>query len=671
MTKKIKTKLNKSKLALKKMPVVSRREKPITDLADFPLDHYSYSSLVQFSVNPILFKIKYVNKDQYDTTSGTSGVIGKAFHEAMEMFYSVDPKKDEALAIEIGLKAGMDSLEKYPDGFIKFSDTVPNKQRMYELFAQTYNFYIMERKDEKEKILDVEQEISEFIDINWKGKQLNLPVKLKGFPDQIIMTKDKKLKIKDYKTCRSFSNPEKIGGSKIIQAIQYYLLAYAKYGIEPYSMIYEEIKVTKNADGGKQVRSYEIVYAENELYFDFYFRLYEDVTNALNGKMVYVPNVYTLFDNEVAIISYIHRLDMTEEKAKQMKKLKVDNITDLLKKKIQKAGNMRKFMKTIEKQFISAKNLNYNRMETHEKIQTKLMEHGLMLQFDSVIEGASVNLYRYTPSIGLKMSRLNAFVADIEQVVGKSGIRVLAPISNTSLVGFEIPKDERTFPKLPASKGFNLAIGETIMGEVKNFDIRTAPHMLVAGSTGSGKSIFLHSIIKQLIKLPNVELHIFDPKQVEMFKYEESVEEYKHNHVSIAESLQNLVREMENRYDKLRKAGVRSISEMPRMKYKFIVIDEYADLALKSEMNVNIQLLAQKGRSCGIHLIIATQRASTKIIDGDVKINFPVKIVFRMSKEVDSRVMLDQIGAEKLLGKGDCLFATESGIERLQAFNVK
>ena len=117
----------------------------------------------------------------------------------------------------------------------------------------------------------------------------------------------------------------------------------------------------------------------------------------------------------------------------------------------------------------------------------------------------------------------------------------------------------------------------------------------------------------------------------------------------------------------MQKAKARHISEMS-MKYIFVVIDEYADLAMRGGVESNIQLLAQKGRACGIHLIIATQRASTKIINGDIKVNFPVKVVFKMSKGVDSRIMLDEEGAEKLLGKGDMLFLGENGIERLQGY---
>lgn len=690
MAKKIKSKLQKSKL-----PVVLKAVKD-DKKTDFPVDHYSYSSLVQFTTNPVLFRIKYINRDRYETTSGTSQVIGQAFHAAMEVFYGgieeMKPK-DEQEAIEFGLKTGMDFLDKYPDGFIKYTETIPNKQKLFDIFSLAYNFYIRDRVDEGEEILEVEKEIEETIDVMWRGQKLNLPVRLKGFPDQIIKTKDGKLKIKDFKTCRSFSDPEKIDGRKIIQAVQYYLLAYAKYGIEPYSMTYEEVKTSKNSDGGKQVRVYEIVYAENDLYFDFYFRLYEDVTRALNGEMVYVPNVETLFDNEVAIVAYIHRLDTSEEKAKEMKRLKVDNITDLLKKKIQKAGNMRKFLKTVEAQFVSAKNLNYNRMEIQEKIATKLMEFGMVLQFDSVIHGASVDLYRYTPSIGLKMRRLASYVEDVEQVVGKSGIRVLAPIQGTSFVGFEVPRDERSFPALPKKSGkeFELAIGETIMGTPKYFDIRTAPHLLVGGSSGSGKSVFLHSIIKQLKKM-KADLRLVDPKQVEFSKYGAFT-----TRSEISEQIGKLVAEMEQRYSKLKKSGYRDAIEAGWSPI-FLVIDEYADLAFNDSrpnksvkvtesrnkgvkvtlretdtgdatIAQNIQLLAQKGRAAGIHIILATQRASTKIIDGDIKVNFPVKVVFRMAKDVDSRVMLDEGGAEKLLGRGDCLFASPAGLERLQAFN--
>jgi len=639
--------------------------------AEFPVDHFSASSMILFSTNPILYKIRYINRDVFNTTMGISGVLGRAFHNAMEVYYGGSDTiivSNESEAIEAGLKVGAEYISTYNDGFIEYSATIPNKQKAIELFTFCFNSYIKE-SEYKTGVIATEDKIIEKINVEWGKKKLNIPVKLKGYIDRID-EEDGKLKIIDYKTCYSFSNLEKIDGAKILQAVEYYLLAYAKYGKEPYSLTYEEIKYTQNRDKSPQVRRYEIVYADNELYFDFYFRFYEDMVKALNGEMVFVPNVHTMFDNEVSIVSYIHRLDIEEETAKLMQKFKVENISELLKKKIQNAGNMRKLLKSIEDKFVSAKNIDYEKMIMEEKIQTKLLEYGIILSFDSKIEGATVDQYRYVPSIGVKMSRIKSFTEDVEQVTGISGIRVLAPIPNTSLVGFEVPKAERVFKELPkVSKNFNLSIGETITGEVRKFDLRDAPHMLVAGSSGSGKSVFLHSIIRQLIQVKNVDLHLFDPKQIELAQYEEDVEEYRHSADGISTALQGLVSEMEKRYTMMKKLKVKHISETS-MKYKVVIIDEYADLKMRSEVDNNIKLLTQKGRSCGIHVVIATQRASTKVIDGDTKSNFPVKVVFRMSKEIDSRVMIDEAGAEKLLGKGDCLFVGEWGVERLQAYKI-
>lgn len=650
-------------------------------IENFPLDNYHYSTFVKFCTNPIMFKILYMNGDRINTTSNISAVIGKTFHLAMEYYYG-SCFKHEGDAIKIGLETGMKYLAEYNDGWIDFSTTVENKQKAQEIFAFAFNSYVTEKKyNDGEELICCEEMIETGVNVKWKDKELILPVKLAGTVDKVIR-KDGKLIIVDYKTARAFSDPDKIDGAKIIQAIQYYLLVYAQYGEEPYSIIFEEVKTSKNREGGKQIKDYEIVYSECDQFFDFYFRLYDDMTRAINGEAVFVPNIQTFFDNEVSIVSYIHRLDVSEEAAKLMEKMQVDNITDLLKKQIQNAGNMRKFLQTAEKQFVSAKNLNYESMNNEERIKTKLMEHGMLLEFDSKIEGHTVDLYRFNPSIGLKMSKLKGYVADVEQVIGIAGVRVLAPIPNTSLIGFEVPRKVRTFPgELPKNDGFNLAIGVDILGEVYRFDIRKAPHMLIAGATGSGKSVFLNSILSQLAKISGVELHLFDPKLVELSRFKKDAREYYSDPESIYLALDELVKEMNQRYKRLEKAGARNIEEYgPGMSYKFVVVDEFGDLIiskvkdgktnLSAEIEKNILLLAQKARAAGIHLIIATQRPSVDIITGSIKANFPTKVAFRTAKETDSRVLLDESGAEKLLGKGDMIFSSDAGQIRLQGFNV-
>ena len=641
----------------------------------FPVDHYSYSMFSKFSSDPQMFKVGYINGDRIDTTVKPTNVIGKACHEGLKIYFEeIREGKEEGEAIKLAHQTAKLYLDSYSDGFIEYNTIAENRTKLEERFAFAFFGYIKEMGFAKsmKKILLVEKMLQYKIEINDKL----LPIPLKGSPDVVARSKDGKIRIRDHKFTGKFSDPDSIDAGKLLQAAFMYFLVWADLGERPYSIVFEEFKITQNRIiNGKvppQLREFEIVFEENSLMFDLFYRFYEDVTNALLGKQVYIPNIYGIFDREVSILSYIHKLDITEEREKQFKRMKVDNVTDFLKKKIQKNGAMKKYLDSVSKNFVSGKTLNYKDMTIQEKIKYKMAEHGLGLEFDSLVTGGSVTLYRYEPSIGLKMSRLESYVKDIEQVVETSGIRVLAPIKDSGLVGFEVPNKTRTFPEIsPKNAGFNLAIGVSVMGDVRYYDVRTAPHILVAGSSGSGKSVFLNGIIKQLQEISNVDLHLFDPKQVELFQFEgkKNVVEYQHNHSKIIESLKGLIKTMEERYTELRKAKARNIEAVPEMKYKFIIIDEFADLTLeKKEAAELIQLLAQKGRACGIHVIIATQRASTKIISGDIKVNFGVKVVFKMAKAIDSRVMLDEDGAEKLLGKGDMLFSTANGLERLQGF---
>lgn len=639
---------------------------------EFPVAHYSYSSFTKFSTDPFMFKVRYINGDSIDTTTSPSAILGQACHKALQTYLGGNPDMptpaDEGEAITLGHDVGLKFLQDYPEGFIAYNTVIGNREKLMERYAFAYFGYIKEShfREQIKELLIVEKALKHKVSVDGKI----LPIPLKGFPDLVYRDEDGRIVIEDHKFTSRYSPEEDIDGEKLIQSIFLFYLVTAELGELPHRIKFREFKVIPNADKSPQTKEFEIVYQDTPLAFDFFFRFYEDVTDALMGKAVFVPNIKAMYDKEVSILAYIHRLDIDEERAKRFKEAQVDNITDFLKMKLTSDTNMKKYLDTVATKFISAKTMNYKDKTIEVRIKMKLAEHGMGLEFDSKVEGGSVTLYRYEPSIGLKMSKIEAYRADIEQVVGMSGIRILAPIPNSDLVGFEIPNETRTFPAIPINRAsFEIAIGETVDGKEKRFDIRNAPHMLVAGSTGSGKSVFLNSVIKQLLTVPNVEFHLFDPKQIELFQFDghPKVKEYAHNPNTISNSLENLVEEMEKRYSKMQKAKARHISEM-KMTYKIIVIDEYADLAMRGGVEVNIQLLAQKGRACGIHLIIATQRASTKIINGDIKVNFPVKAVFKMSKGVDSRVMLDEDGAEKLLGKGDMLFLGENGVERLQGY---
>lgn len=649
-----------------------------TDLINFPLSSYSYSSFTKFSTNPFMFKVNNINGEYIDTTSTPANVLGKACHRAMKAFLGGDPDvptpADIGEATKHAYNEGKKYLDAFSDGFIAWSKTIPNRAKLNEKFSFSFFGYLKVCTDYEKKakeILIVERKIKHKVEVAGKV----LPVALESIPDVVYRDLQNRIIIEDHKFTSKFSNEESIDGPKLLQAAFLYFTVFAETGEEPYAAEFPEFKTTQNKDKKvSQLKRLRMVYNEHPLIFELFFRMYRDVTDGLLGKQVYIPNFNALYDKEISILAYIHGLDIDAEKEKKFKEQKVDNITDFLKKKIQKDGSMKKYLEIVSQKFISGATLNYKIMKIEERIKMKLAEHGLAVEFEDKIVGNSVTLYRFEPSVGLKMSKIEAFAKDIEQVVQVSGIRVLAPIPDSGLIGFEVPNAERTFPTLPKPTGtFEIAIGATIMGKTRLFDIRQAPHILVAGTTGAGKSVYLNGLIEQLLKISTtVELHLFDPKEVELFHFEKrpGVIEYHSDPKKIAASLRALVKEMNERYTKMRKKGARNIDNMPGMKYKFIVIDEYADLNMSGGVQVSIQKLAQKGRACGIHLIIATQRASVKVISGDIKINFPTKIVFKMAKKIDSQVMIDEEGAEKLLGKGDMLFVGDHGVERLQGYNL-
>lgn len=711
-----------------KAPTIRQGKVEKTNTVNFPVDHYSQWSFAQFGSNPFMFKVNQINGDYLDTTSSASQVLGSASHKAMRAYLGGDPDKatpaDNGEAIKFGYDEGKLYLDSQYDGFIEYNTNIQNRAKLEERYSFAYFEYIKEYniQNEAKEILLIEKKLKHTIEIDGKL----LPVPLKGIPDVVWRDSKGRIVIDDHKFTSNYSPESDIDGEKLLQAIFLFLLVAAETGEVPHRCRFREFKVIPNRDHSPQTRSFELVYEEIPEAFDLFYRYYDDVTNALLGHQVFVPNLKAMFDKEVSILAYIHRLDIDVERAKKFKEMKVENITDFLKKKIQKDGSMKKYLETVATKFISANTLNYKEMKIEDRIKMKLAEHGLGVEFDSMVVGPSVTLYRFEPSIGLKMSKIEAYGKDIEQVTEVSGIRILAPLADSGLVGFEIPNKVRSFPTdIPENTGFEIAVGQTIIGDVCTVDIRTAPHILIAGASGSGKSVWLNATIPQLAKLG--DLHLFDPKIVELAQFDSIAKEYESDADKINESLNDLVIEMEARYKKLSKLGKKNI-EGTKIPYKFVVIDEFGDLATQNpegyerwelcdkhaqwndkqggllqnllattrKLRVREQeivdsvyfcedcvrhivpgfehsllRLASKGRAAGIHLLIATQSPRASIINGKIKANFPVKVLFKTSKAIDSTIVIDEVGGEKLLGKGDMLFCGPTGsIQRLQGFNV-
>ena len=302
--------------------------------------------------------------------------------------------------------------------------------------------------------------------------------------------------------------------------------------------------------------------------------------------------------------------------------------------------------------------------------------------------GPSVTKYEVKPAVGVRVNRISNLADDLALALAAKDVRIEAPIPGKSLVGIEVPNSEVatvTFRELweqsktDANKLLEIPLGKAVNGSVRSFDLAKMPHLLVAGSTGSGKSVAVNGIIASILmkaRPDEVKFMMVDPKMVELSVYNDIPHlliPVVTNPRKASRALQKVVDEMENRYELFSKVGARNIAGYnakvaeynAQSEYKqvplpliVVIVDELADLMMVASKEVEdaIIRLGQKARAAGIHMILATQRPSVDVISGLIKANVPSRIAFAVSSGTDSRTILDENGAEKLLGRGDMLF---------------
>ncbi|MBO4339205.1 MAG: DNA translocase FtsK [Clostridia bacterium] len=325
-----------------------------------------------------------------------------------------------------------------------------------------------------------------------------------------------------------------------------------------------------------------------------------------------------------------------------------------------------------------------------EKLVETLRSFGVETKIVGLSRGPSVTRYEIQPAAGVKISKITNLADDIALNLAASGVRIEAPIPNKPAVGIEVPNRTRAGVSLReiidtddfrnADSKLNIALGKDITGGIVYADLQKMPHLLVAGTTGSGKSICLNTMIISILynATPDeVKLILIDPKQVEFIKYNgipHLLVPVVSNPNKAAGALAWAVTEMLKRYAKFAEKGVRDIAgynsvceplgeeKMPQV---VIFIDEFSDLmmAAPTEVEDSVCRLAQMARAAGMHLVIATQRPSVDVITGVIKSNIPSRIALTVKSNVESRIMLDEGGAEKLLGKGDLLYNPISAIK--------
>jgi DNA segregation ATPase FtsK/SpoIIIE, S-DNA-T family len=340
-------------------------------------------------------------------------------------------------------------------------------------------------------------------------------------------------------------------------------------------------------------------------------------------------------------------------------------------------------------------------------ILEKLKRHKIEILSINAIVGPTVTLYEIEPAPDVKISKIESYANDLKMATAAHGLRIIAPIPGRSAVGIEVPNKTRetvyiksvinTKKFVETDQALPVAMGKTIENEVFLFDLTRMPHLLIAGATGSGKSVGINTVITCLLYKchpDDLKFVLIDPKKIELSLYRNiqnhflavlpgSEEPIVTDTTAALETLQSVTKEMDQRYELLKMAMVRDLKSYNEkfdegeldedlghrhLPYIVVVIDELADLMMTAGKQIEepIARIAQLARAIGIHLVVATQRPSVNVITGTIKANFPARMAYQVASKVDSRTILDTGGADQLVGQGDMLFSNGAGMTRIQ-----
>lgn len=357
---------------------------------------------------------------------------------------------------------------------------------------------------------------------------------------------------------------------------------------------------------------------------------------------------------------------------------------------------------------VDGNEIDFDEIEENKKIiMGKLRMHGIEIVAVEAIVGPTVTLYELQPAPDVKISKIESYANDLKMAMATRGLRIIAPIPGKSAVGIEVPNRKRqtvyikqlinTRKFVESKMALPIAFGKTIENEVYIVDLAAMPHLLIAGATGSGKSVGINTVITCLLYKchpENLKFVLIDPKKIELSLYRhlqkhfiatlpDAEEPIITDTAKVMETLTSVTKEMDERYDLLKMGLVRDIKSYNQkfkegkleeelghrhLPYIVVIIDELADLMLTAGKAIEepIARIAQLARAVGIHLVVATQRPSVNVITGTIKANFPVRIAYQVASKIDSRTILDTMGADQLVGKGDMLVSTSGSMVRVQ-----
>lgn len=553
-----------------------------------PIDSLSYSAMMQLLRSPLIFKLKYV-LGIYDGKRSMSSMIGSACHLALRFYYGGDKDRpvpaDLVEARGIAMEVGLTFLTEYQDDYINYGKT-GSREAMLKGYAQAMRLYWIEEPQYHE-ILACEEKVTANI-MSDDGQEF--PLSAVAIPDLVHRRVDGGIEAVDDKFVRTFTRYENEDGdphedyTKIVQAMFIYFTLKAKGTIID-RVLFREVKWSENKDGGPQIRDYAIP-TDHQPYHVLFQNLYKDVVRYLSSDPIFLPNLSDPFDGEQAGLLYAQGLisaDMSDVAI-------THKVVDVAR---------------VHKSFVASRleRAENSHLPPEQRVKVMLGEFGIPVEPAGVHVGPSVTQYRFKVSAGVRMATIQKHKNDIAGVLeAKGAVRILTPIEGTSLVGVEVENDRRVAMKLsPAyfrEHSLELPLGIDVSGNAIYLPLGKAPHVLIGGTTGSGKSVLMKNIITGLTKQltpDELVLTLIDPKRVELASFARKPHLHGKGvifeHKAALGALLELTDAMDKRYTILEKAGKRDIDEFnaskrdesKRLPYMVAVVDEFADLMLQSK----------------------------------------------------------------------------------------
>lgn len=674
--------------------------------ANYLIDSWSYSKVATFSRNEKAFEMENIY-NQRGKLSATA-ISGQSYHDSLENYFCA-LKDGEELSLAYLTKCAFDFVDETPANKWKLQKTTPTIEEcikkcnntctsLVENFYAEKSIYIEDLKE----ILDVELKLNEWIKVN--GVSIPLPCHVRI--DLAIKTKDGKIVIIDHKSKASYTDEKEAKFVIGKQAITYALVYEAHTGNKVDEVWFIENKHSKNRDKSSQLKPIKIKLDKDtrRLYEALLYEPLKRMIQAVSDPdYVYMINDNDNFTDKAELFEFWMQTMIAEVDDFNVKENKKDLVAERLKKirnssLSQISPSVIKKFKNHASEFITYDLSNAN-MTTSEKIEYVYRTFGKLVKVEHEFQGVSSNTYLLSISAGVTVNSLYQHRLDVANALNVGNIRLskeLKVYDGKSFLAIEAAKKRETNLLFDEKyvNGNKIPMGIDNFKNVVEWDLDnpSTPHMLICGATGSGKSVSIISIIEYALLAGIDDIQIFDPKY-EFLQYTA-----RHKCVSVYNDIEEietvmacLVDDMNERvksgtsnktliiFDEFADAVANSRKGNELKVYEDKVVGTYSNGRAKSKrvhvstlksLEENLKILLQKGRSTGFRIIAATQRASTKVITGDAKVNFPVQVCFKVPKEVDSKVVIDESGAESLSGKGDGLFKSPEYMDlvRFQAF---